>query len=276
MCARILVIDDDPVNLDLMIYLLKAFGHTPLPAEGAAAGLESLRASPVDLILCDIQMPGMDGYEFLRQLDAERLRKVPVVGVTALAMVGDREKVLAAGFDAYVAKPIAPETFVQEIERFVPAAQRVEPNWSRKSAGAVPAVAPPARERNHVRVLVADDEPANLEILRLLLHYEGYDVLTATSGDAALEIALRERPHAVVSDFHMPGGGGFGLIEGMRKDPHLRETPFIFFSATSPRLKDVTKGMTLGASKFLLHPFEPVVLLRALSECLTTAGGGRT
>jgi two-component system, cell cycle response regulator len=276
MCARILVIDDDPVNLDLMIYLLKAFGHTPIPADGAAAGLQNLRASPVDLILCDIQMPGMDGYEFLRQLDAERLRNVPVVGVTALAMVGDREKVLAAGFDGYMAKPIAPETFVQEIERFVPAVQRAEPNWSRNSEEAMAAVAPPARERNHLRVLVADDEPANLEILRLLLQYEGYDVLTATTGDAALEIALRERPHVVVSDVHMPGGGGFGLIERMRKDPRLRATPVIFVSATSPRRKDVAKGMTLGASKFLLSPFEPVVLLRALSECLTTAGGGET
>jgi two-component system cell cycle response regulator len=273
MCARILVIDDDPVNLDLMIYLLKAFGHTPLPAEGAAAGLESLLSGPVDLILCDIQMPGMDGYEFLRQLNAERRRDVPVVGVTALAMVGDREKVLAAGFDGYMAKPITPETFVEDVERFVSPALRADPNLMRHSGEAVADVAPLAKERKHLCVLVADNEPANLDLLRLLLQYEGYDVLTAATGDAALELARRERPDAVVSDLHMPGGGGLGLIEGMRKDPHLRETPVIFVSATNPRSQDMNKGLRLGASKFLLRPFEPIVLLGALAECLTGPGG---
>src|SRR5207253_4723725 len=111
MCARILVIDDDPINLDLMLYLLKAFGHTPVPAQSAIRGLEIIRSDDADLILCDIQMPEVDGFEFLRTLSAEGGRKVPVIGVTALAMVGDREKVLAAGFDGYMAKPITPETF---------------------------------------------------------------------------------------------------------------------------------------------------------------------
>ena len=124
MCARILVIDDDPVNLDLMTYLLNAFGHAPIAAESATEALEVLTKEAVDLILCDIQMPSIDGFEFLRRLKPDIRKAAPVIGVTALAMVGDREKILAAGFDGYMAKPITPETFVADVEKFVAVAER--------------------------------------------------------------------------------------------------------------------------------------------------------
>src|SRR5438552_11548284 len=120
MCARVLVIDDDPVNADLLGYLLRAFGHDPILAlEGEVALNEARRQTP-DLVLCDIQMPRIDGFEVLRQLRMDgRFSQTPIVGVTALAMVGDREKILAAGFDGYLTKPITPETFVPQIEKFL-------------------------------------------------------------------------------------------------------------------------------------------------------------
>src|SRR5438045_3406837 len=178
MCARVLVIDDDPVNLDLMIYLLNAFGHRPISADGGAHALETMRTTEVELVLCDIHMPGMDGFEFLRRLNDEGRHRVPVIGVTALAMVGDREKILAAGFDGYLAKPITSETFVAEVERYLSASQRVEPP-QRETSAAPAYVKPPAQQRKNVRVLIVDDQPANIEFLRLLLDYSGYEVLTA-------------------------------------------------------------------------------------------------
>jgi two-component system cell cycle response regulator len=271
MCARVLVIDDDPVNLDLMTYLLKAFGHEPLPADGAAQALETIRSREIDLVLCDIQMPGMDGFEFLRRLHTERRRTGPVIGVTALAMVGDREKILSAGFDGYMAKPITPETFVQEVERYLSTAQRGDRQPPHESAPP-PYKRPQGKERKNKRVLIADNEPANLEILRLLLEYSGYDVLTADSGNAALDLARRAHPHAIISDIHMPDGDGFELIETARRDPRLRDTPIIFVSATTQARRDVEKGLALGASRFLLRPCEPEVILDALSECLAKIG----
>jgi two-component system cell cycle response regulator len=79
-----------------------------------------VRSQPFDLIICDVQLPKVDGYEVVRQLknDAE-LSRTPIVAVTALAMVGDRERVLASGFDGYVSKPIDPETFVAQVEAFI-------------------------------------------------------------------------------------------------------------------------------------------------------------
>lgn len=120
MSARILIIEDNQTNLDLMVYLLRSFGHTPLLARGGVEGIEVAHREALDLIICDMQMPGMDGYEVARQLKNDaHLDQVPLVAVTALAMVGDRDRVLAAGFDGYIVKPIAPRTFVQQIESFL-------------------------------------------------------------------------------------------------------------------------------------------------------------
>ncbi len=120
MAAGILIIEDNPANLELMEYLLTAHGYTVLTARDGEEGLEAARRERPDLILCDIQLPGIDGYEVARRIKASSaLRDIPLVAVTAFAMVGDRDKVLAAEFDGYLSKPIAPETFVQQVENFL-------------------------------------------------------------------------------------------------------------------------------------------------------------
>lgn len=120
--ARILVIEDNPDNLELMTYLLKAFGHEVFSAQDGAEGLELVRLGALDLIVCDVHLPKVDGYEVARQLKSDpRLQRIPLLAVTALAMVGDRDKVLTAGFDGYLAKPIDPQVFVPQVETFLPA-----------------------------------------------------------------------------------------------------------------------------------------------------------
>ena len=115
--ARILVIEDNLANMQLMLYLLQAFGHEPVEAGDGESGLELARRETFDLILCDIQLPGIDGYGIARALkEHPGLKHIPLVAVTALAMVGDRDKVLGAGFDGYIPKPIMPETFVSQVE----------------------------------------------------------------------------------------------------------------------------------------------------------------
>ena len=98
----------------LVTYLLQGFGHSTMTADDGNRGLETARRERPDLIVCDIHLPGTDGYEVVRQLKADaRLSAIPVVAVTALAMVGDRATGLASGFDGYIAKPIDPEKFVE-------------------------------------------------------------------------------------------------------------------------------------------------------------------
>ena len=118
--ARVLVIDDNTVNLDLMLYLLRAFGHEASGESDGLAGLDALRSNAFDVVLADILMPGIDGYEFAKRVRNELRSNVPLVAVTALAMPGDRERITSSGFDGYLAKPIEPRTFASQVDAFVP------------------------------------------------------------------------------------------------------------------------------------------------------------
>ncbi|RZA15831.1 MAG: response regulator, partial [Proteobacteria bacterium] len=117
MSARILIIEDNATNMELMVYLLRAFGYTPLSASDGDAGVEAARREQPDLIICDVHLPKLDGYGVVAALKADpATRDIPALAVTALAMVGDRERLLEAGFDSYIGKPIEPDTFVKQIE----------------------------------------------------------------------------------------------------------------------------------------------------------------
>jgi two-component system cell cycle response regulator DivK len=102
--------------MTLAIFLLESAGHTVLTATDAEAGLTLARDGHPDLILMDIQLPGMDGLEATALLKrAETTRAIPVIALTALAMKGDEERIRAAGCDGYIAKPLAYRDFLATI-----------------------------------------------------------------------------------------------------------------------------------------------------------------
>jgi len=123
--ARILAVEDNPDNLELMTYLLEASGHSVIPAMTGALGVALARSERPALVVLDIQLPDTNGYEVLSRLRTDpELAWLPVVAVTAYAMVGDRDDVLGAGFDGYVSKPIDPASFARTIDTFLPDALR--------------------------------------------------------------------------------------------------------------------------------------------------------
>ncbi len=125
MKAKILIIEDNAENRYLVTFLLRLRGHETLTAESGPQGLELAARVYPDLILLDVQLPGMDGHAVARALKGDpELRHIPIVAVTSYAMVGDREKCFTAGAEGYLEKPINPETFADEIERFLNAAER--------------------------------------------------------------------------------------------------------------------------------------------------------
>lgn len=120
MNENLLIIDDNPLNIELFSYLLGAFGYCVRTALSGPDGLELARNAAPDLIICDVVMPGMNGYQVVRHLRADpKLATVPIIAVTALAMVDDRNKMLQNGFDGYISKPIDPSAFVSEIATFL-------------------------------------------------------------------------------------------------------------------------------------------------------------
>ena len=114
--ATVLVIEDNPANMTLAVFLLQSVGHTVLSATDAEAGLKLARDEQPALILMDIQLPGMDGLAATAVLKGDHTTAaIPVIALTALAMKGDEDRIRAAGCDGYIAKPMRYQDFLAAI-----------------------------------------------------------------------------------------------------------------------------------------------------------------
>jgi CheY-like chemotaxis protein len=227
MPARTLVIEDNAENLDLMTYLLEAFGHTTWRAHDGKEGLEAVARDLPDLIVCDIQMPKMDGFQAAREIKKDRrLSQIPLIAITAYAMVGDRERILAAGFDGYIPKPINPETFVKQVESFLAsshfARQAVLParesmpdsdqaptvRTNRASTGSGSSAATSGSQLHNGTILIVDDSSTNIELAKSSLEPFGYHVVAALgSGGPRTGYGIPARPHRI-----RPPHAGYGRL----------------------------------------------------------------
>jgi two-component system cell cycle response regulator len=264
--ARVLIIEDNPTNLELMSYILVAFGHSVLTATDGFSGIQAAITETPDLVVCDVQLPDILGFEVARQLRSDpELSSTPLVAVTALAMVGDRERILGAGFDGYLAKPIDPQTFLQEIESFL--LPHFHHSVPRYSPGAVATPEPAPAERS-LTVLAVDNLRINLELARSILAPSGYRVLTAGSVSQGLARARDGRCDLILSDVSLSGESGYDLLIAVRADSQLRTIPFILITSTMMDEKDRKLGLALGADRFLRRPIEPEELLAEVRACL--------
>ncbi|MCK6512900.1 response regulator [Myxococcota bacterium] len=116
----ILIIEDNEQNLYLLTFILEKHGYAVISARDGLQGVQLAQTQPLALILLDIQLPLMDGYAVAALLRTyNSLSHTPIVAVTSYAMFGDRERILAAGCDGYIEKPINPQTFVEEINEYI-------------------------------------------------------------------------------------------------------------------------------------------------------------
>ncbi|MGZ3496308.1 MAG: response regulator [Vulcanimicrobiaceae bacterium] len=268
MGARILVVEDNRTNLDLMLYLLGAFGHSPEGVTDGLAGLESARSGSYDLVLSDVLMPGIDGYEFAKRFRGDpQLKSRKLVAVTALAMVGDRERLMAAGYDGYIPKPIDPRMFVTQVETYLneelrSTVRREQPQPAERAAESAP---------TGPVILAVDDIQVNLDVIRGALQPFGYRIIEARSVREASEKILRFKPALILCDLHMRDGSGFEFITRVKAEEELRDIPFVFLSSTSWRNSERKQGLELGAVAFLTRPIDPRRLLDEVQRCLGEA-----
>jgi len=117
---KILVIEDNETNLYLMRTILQKLGYQVIEAQDGYSGVELAIAENPDLILMDIQLPVLDGYGATKKIRAnEKTKNIPIIAITSYAMVGDKEKTLNAGCTAYIEKPIEPQSFIEEIKKYL-------------------------------------------------------------------------------------------------------------------------------------------------------------
>lgn len=263
MTPHILVVDDNRANLDLMLYLLRAFGYECDDASDGLSGLQKARLDSYDLVLVDILMPGMDGYEFARRFKSALGDATRLIAITALAMAGDRERILQSGFDGYIAKPIDPERFVSDVQAYLGSSHRptaVTHEQTAAEAGKASGGGP--------IILAVDDLQTNLDVLRASLAPFGYQIAEARSVREALQIMERIQPALILCDLHMPEEGGFALIEHVDTNERWRRIPFVFLSSTAWQTRDRRRGLELGAKKFILRPINPEKLRQEIEELI--------
>ncbi|WP_426077862.1 EAL domain-containing protein [Janthinobacterium sp. PSPC3-1] len=251
MSARILIIEDNATNMELMVYLLRAFGYTPLAAYDGEEGVRMARSEVPDLIICDVHLPKLDGYGVVAELKKDPvLRKIPALAVTALAMVGDRERLLEAGFNGYIGKPIEPDLFVAELESFLPGA-------------------PSTPAKNDIcTILIVDDHVLNREFLTALLGYSGHRLLEAANGVEGLDIMRTERPDLIISDILMPNMDGYEFVTRVHENPVLADVPIIFYTATYREQEAILLAQACGVRWVLPKPSDPEVIVRTVNEAL--------
>lgn len=242
MSARILIVEDDLSTCELMAFLLEEAGHAVTSADDGDAGLRLALDSRPDLVLCDLRLPSMDGYAVARALRLDPgCARIPLLAVSALILDGDRARVLAAGFDGYLCKPIEPASFVAEVEAFLPA--------SRSVPGESTAEAEPT-------LLVVDDDAFMREVLIDALEGEPWRVLGAGSAEEALALLGRQRVDVVLSDQCMPGMQGTDLLARVSRD-HPHTVRLILSGLSGPsELEAIERACAAGqADRHLTKPW---------------------
>ena len=209
-----LVVEDDDKSADLVRVLLEAEGFTVLRAASAEAALVLATQQDLSLITLDLQLPGIDGWEFLLRIrESIALARVPVVIVAGAV---DCNLALTRGAAAVLQKPIS----------------RAQLKSSLANLGLHP-----ARERTHT-ILVVDDDPKSVEVIAAFLQPPDYAVVRAYGGSEAIILAQRLRPDLILLDLMMPEVNGFDVVEALQRNTLTARIPVLVVTAKHITVQD--------------------------------------
>ncbi len=244
---KVLVIEDNPLNMKLVRQLISISKHLPLEAANAEDGIALAREENPDLILIDIQLPGMDGLAAAGVIKADPVMcDIPVIALTAHAMEGDERKAIAAGCDGYLSKPIDARRFFKLLQSHLSAVDE-------KAATSGAAGRAPTPCKNVASILVVDDDPLNVKLLEATLGAKGYRILKAYNGCEALETVDRSPPDLILLDIMMPEMDGYEVVRRLKAGSGTRNIPVVLITALEGR-DEKAKGLEAGADEFLNKP----------------------
>jgi diguanylate cyclase (GGDEF)-like protein len=278
----VLVVEDNAINQEVITEILKNVGIDVTCAENGLEGLKAVKNGHFSLVLMDIQMPEMDGYQAtsaIRKFNTS----LPIVALTAAAMVEDKQKALDAGMDAHLAKPINQAELKRVLMNYLHwTEEKPELNAKETSATATQSAVDKAAQtmlkqpgeaavydqtqkvlaRTKPTVLIVDDESANVKILANGLKSD-YRIMVANTGQKALDIAqAKPQPDLILLDILMPDMDGYQVCKILKDQSNTHSIPIIFVSALDHNAEE-EKGLNLGAVDYISKPFHlPIVQSR--------------
>ena len=286
--ARILVVEDNPANMKLACLLLRNAGHTVLCATDAETGLTLARTDQPDLILMDIQLPGMDGLAATALLKQDpATAAIPVIALTAMAMKADQEKTRVAGCDAYIAKPlryqelyVAVDTLLdgrdsKAVEKKYPANE--SPAHTSQLGNGEAGYEPPSRDdalSEGRLILIAEDNETNQRVILRQLALLGFAADVAGNGHVALELWRSGSYALLLTDLQMPEMDGYELIEAVRAgEQGVSRIPIVIMTASTSK-RDIDRYRTPDMDDFLSKPLQLASLKWILEKWLPLVESG--
>ncbi|MCC7110121.1 MAG: response regulator [Deltaproteobacteria bacterium] len=251
---RVLVVDDDAVVRRLVRALLEPAGYRVLEAASGTAGLELAKEFRPAVVLVDLMMPELSGFEVIDALRADtRTRATPVIVLTAAEQDDDTRERLRSRAHAVAQKgSLTREELLAAIER---------------ATGARGVRRSQAPDEAAPLVLVIDDHDLNRELARSLLERAGYRVSLAEDGAQGVAAARAERPNLILMDLAMPGVDGYAATRQLKADPATAAIPIVALTALAMR-GDENKALAAGVDAYLTKPIERVALEQTLARLL--------
>ncbi len=254
----LLIVDDNAMNRDMLARRLEREGYAITTASGGKAALELVGKQDFDLVLLDILMPDIDGYQVLEQLKADaRTREIPVVMLTAVHEMDSVVRCFEMGVEDYLTKPFN-IPFVKSRISSCLRSTTVKGKTSSKR---------PQSESDEHRLLIIDDNAMNRDMLARRLEHEGYYITTAAGGQQALELVGKERFNLILLDILMPDMDGYEVLEKLKSNDATKDIPVIMLTAVN-EVESVKHCIDLGAEDYLIKPFNSVLLKSRIAATL--------
>jgi CheY-like chemotaxis protein/signal transduction histidine kinase len=276
--VKFMVVDDDPRNRYAITALLEQSGAIVTLVESGAEAAASLELeSDIDIVLMDIMMPGMDGYDAIRAIrGTERDRHLPMIAVTGKVTAGERKRCMDAGADGYVPKPVDQSELFSALRPWLPVPKirplpPEQPEESEADARHPVAGLPRASIEGvlkGLRVLVVDDDFRNIFAMTAVLERGRATVTAAESGAEAIA-ALQRNPDidVVLMDIMMPVMDGYDTIRAIRRTSGLDRLPIVAVTGKAAA-GERERCLDAGADDYIPKPVETVQLLAALAPWL--------
>lgn len=245
--TSILVVDDEETNRDILSRRLVKEGYAVMTADSGKAALNMLRLEHYDLVLLDIMMPGLDGYEVLERIRSEPyLHQTPVIMVTALSDESSIKRCLALGATDYVGKPFELTFLKSRIRQAVHALSNLRhPNDIVGSHTAT--------------VLIVEDDEVNRDLLVRRLNKAGYTTHTASNGADALSLINQQAYDLILLDIMMAQMDGYKALQKIRSCEAFKDTSIIMISALGDAAT-IARCMELGADDYIMKPYNAEIL----------------